>query len=294
MSSNSDVSYNNIDIDGNVRIGNTTNTSAGIAFGSPNNKLVIGHTLITQSADALRKGEINVGKTIKTARIEQLDALSASFLDVSANKIRMLPAEAQLNVFGKGLYIEPDSVTAQDQTAIVFTCEGRSTFTGNSIFEKPATFNDTVNVASGLSVNSITVAGSVTIPDNSIQAAAIIGGVGGGGSGGSGATGPAGPTGPAGIAGPTGAKGEIGGPGDNGPTGPQGLQGPTGAQGADSTVQGPTGPQGIQGATGAQGADSTVQGPTGPQGIQGATGADGKVFNVFGYYSNDNELLNAT
>ena len=79
-----------------------------------------------------------------------------------------------------------------------------------------------------------------------------------------------------------------------GPAGAQGIQGHTGAQGADSTVQGPAGAQGIQGPTGEKGLDSTVQGPTGPQGLQGATGADGKVFNVFGYYSNDTELLNAT
>ena len=96
---------------------------------------------------------------------------------------------------------------------------------------------------------------------------------------------------------PDAIKGDTGERGPIGHTGEQGIQGPTGAQGADSTVQGPTGPQGIQGNPGN---DSTVQGPTGPQGLQGATGsqglqgatgADGKVFNVFGYYSNDNDCL---
>ena len=135
MSSNSDVSYNNIDIDGNVRIGETTSTVPNP--NAPFNRLDIGKIAMTIPADIVRRGEINVGRTIKTARIEQLDALSNSFLDISANKIKIAPKTDQAQVYGKGLYIKPDPTTQNDATAIVFTCEGRSTFTGNSTFEKP-------------------------------------------------------------------------------------------------------------------------------------------------------------
>jgi hypothetical protein len=359
----SDLSSSNVTIDKNLWIGNPNNATP-LPF--------------------LRNGELYVEKAIYADTIKQhavLDNLAngAEPLKISGKKVRISTSDVNNKVeIQNGLSISSGN----------FSALGSATYSGSATFNQNAqflgslssrsmiidqnfavggtnlttlwdvSFNANTFIAGDLSLN-----GRLFIPNDSIPAEAIIGGVGGGGgSGATGPEGPAGPTGEQGIQGPTGLRGIEGGEGGKGPTGEKGengLQGPTGAPstiqgptgeqgengvqgptgeqgenggqgptgeqgengvqgptGADSTVQGPTGEQGVQGPTGAdstvqgptgeqgengvqgptgeKGADSTVQGPTGEQGVQGPTGADGKIFNVFGYYSNDTELLNDT